>query len=156
MQEFLTTWILRHRRENLHKCSLSGLEGREDLVFYTYPQDTLPPLTKTIVLALEAPLLSKEDADNHLLLIDGTWKHATVMFSQLPKPHLFERRSLPPKLETAYPRRQNDCIDPKRGLASIEALYAAYTLLGRDPQGLLDHYHWKKEFLNKNSFLFYS
>lgn len=156
MQDFPTTWILRHRRENLKKCSLRGLETREDLHFYTYPQDTLPPLLHTIVLAVDAPPLTKEDNQHHLLLIDGTWKHASVMFSRLPQTVPFAARSLPPELRTAYPRRQEDCIDPTKGLASVEALYAAYVVLGRDPSGLLDHYHWKSAFLEKNSFLFYS
>jgi pre-rRNA-processing protein TSR3 len=155
MQEFPITWILRHRRENLKKCSLRGLEGRKDLQFYTYPIDTLPPLDGTIVLSVEAPLLTEADAQRRLLLIDGTWKHASVMFNQLPHPERIEKRSLPPELKTAYPRRQEDCIDPDRGLASIEALYAAYVLLKRNPEGLLDHYHWKKAFLEKNAFLFY-
>jgi pre-rRNA-processing protein TSR3 len=62
-----------------------------------------------------------------------------------------ERRSLPPGLITAYPRKQQDCPDPARGLASVEALFAAYTLMGRDTSGLLDNYYWKEDFLKKNS-----
>jgi pre-rRNA-processing protein TSR3 len=58
-------------------------------------------------------------------------------------------RSLPSHYKTAYPRRQLDCPDPERGLASIEALYAAYSILGRSTDGLLDRYHWKEEFLSQ-------
>jgi len=145
------TIILRHRRENLKKCSLRGLESREDLLFYTYPQDTLPPLESYILLTLDAPELSKDDANFGLFLIDGTWKLSQKMYSQLPTPHLFHKRSLPSYLQTAYPRRQEDCLDPNRGLASVEALFAAYVILGKDPTGLLDHYHWKEEFLKKNN-----
>jgi pre-rRNA-processing protein TSR3 len=151
MLNYPITLIQRHRKENLKKCSLRGLESREDIQFYTYPKDKLPNLSSYIVLALDAPPLSKNDSDHGLLLIDGTWKYAEVMYNQLEKPHLFITRSLPKDLKTAYPRRQDDCIDPERGLASIEALFAAYSILERDTTGLLDFYHWKEEFLQKNS-----
>jgi pre-rRNA-processing protein TSR3 len=41
--------------------------------------------------------------------------------------------------------------DPGNGLASVEALYLAYHLLGRPTEGLLDHYHWAVEFLRINN-----
>jgi len=75
------------------------------------------------------------------------------MYRQLETPHLFTTRSLPIDLKTAYPRRQEDCQDPERGLASVEALFAAYTILGRDTTGLLDFYYWKEDFLLKNPLL---
>jgi hypothetical protein len=40
--------------------------------------------------------------------------------------------------------------DPDNGLASIEALYLAYHILGRPTAGLLDHYHWADAFLEAN------
>jgi pre-rRNA-processing protein TSR3 len=58
-------------------------------------------------------------------------------------------RSLPP-LTTAYPRTSKVRSDPDGGLATIEAIYAAYRLLGRDTAGLLDHYHWAAEFVELN------
>ncbi len=150
---FPPTIILRHRRENLKKCSLRGLETRPDLHFFTYPKEELPSLAGYVLLTLDAPPLSREDAHLGLFLIDGTWRYADTMFRQLKKPHLFEKRSLPSHYHTAYPRRQDDCSEPSRGLASVEALYLAYQLLGRDPAGLLDHYHWKEEFLKHNDSL---
>jgi pre-rRNA-processing protein TSR3 len=60
------------------------------------------------------------------------------------------RSSVPSCFETAYPRRQPDCPDPSKGLASIEALYLAYVILGKPPTGLLDNYYWKELFLEKN------
>jgi pre-rRNA-processing protein TSR3 len=59
-------------------------------------------------------------------------------------------RSLPDMFVTAYPRRQCDCPDQLRGLASVEALYVAYFITGRNTDGLLDNYHWKELFLEKN------
>lgn len=147
------TVIYRHKKENLNKCSLRGLEAREDIQFYTYPTHSLPNLSLYFLLTLDAPLLKTEDAALGIFLIDGTWKHAETMFNQLEKPHLFTVRSLPKEIQTAYPRRQTDCSDPSRGLASVEALFTTYVLLGRDPRGLLDNYHWKNEFLQKNRFL---
>jgi pre-rRNA-processing protein TSR3 len=154
MNLFLPTIILRHRRENLKKCSLRGLEQRPDLQFYTYPKDPLPSLDSYILLTLEAPLLEKEDKEKGLFLIDGTWRHSEVMLSQVKKYNIFQMRSLPKELQTAYPRRQEDCLDPGRGLASIEALYAAYVMMGKDPTGLLDLYYWKNAFLEKNRSFF--
>jgi pre-rRNA-processing protein TSR3 len=146
MIAFPPTLILRHRRENLKKCSLRGLETRNDLQFYSYPlKRHLPDLTNYVVLTLGAAPLAREDADKGLFLIDGTWRYAEKMLHSLPM--TFEVRSLPKGVKTAYPRRQEDCSDPTQGLASCEALYLAYEILGRDPTGLLDHYHWKEEFL---------
>ena len=148
------TIILRHRKENLRKCSLRGLESREDISFYEYPKDTLPSLEGSILLTLDAPEISPKDSSSTLFLIDGTWKYSEVMYNQLERPHLFTKRSLPKGLRTAYPRRQEDCLDPERGLASVEALFAAYYFLGEDTSGLLDFYHWKNEFLEKNRSFF--
>jgi len=53
-------------------------------------------------------------------------------------------------LQTAYPRVSKTYDDPAGGLATIEALYAAYHLMGRPTQGLLDDYHWAEEFLEVN------
>lgn len=142
ISKFQPTIILRHRKENLKKCSLRGLEAREDLQFFTYPTSKLPDLSGYILLAVDAPPLSKEDADSGLFLIDGTWRYAETM----AKPYQnLKKRSLPTTIQTAYPRRQ----EIKEGLASVEALYAAYSILGRETEGLLDHYHWKSQFLDK-------
>ncbi|MDN3509044.1 MAG: hypothetical protein P0S93_03365 [Candidatus Neptunochlamydia sp.] len=151
MNIFPPTTILRHRKENVKKCSLHGLESREDLHFLTYPIDPIPFLENGILLDLDAPPLSKEDRGHSLFLIDGTWKYAAVISRQLPHSEKWIRRNLPPEIKTAYPRKQTDCIDPKRGLASVEALYIAHLILGYQTERLLDHYYWKKEFLRLNS-----
>ena len=142
------TVILRHRRENLKKCSLRGLETRSDLLFYTYPVDPIPDLSGYLLLKVGARPLSEEDAERGLFLIDGTWRLALVMEKQLP--WKLEARSLPPGFRTAYPRRQTECPDPEAGLASVEALYLAHLLAGKSTEGLLDHYHWKELFLSCN------
>ena len=154
MQSFPPTIVLRHRRENLKKCSLRGLEDRTDFLFYTYPSCLLPGLDGYIKLSLDAPPLSREDASCGLFILDSTWRYAETMGRFVDGHALLSSRSLPAKFRTAYPRRQEDCSDPERGLASIEAIYIAYALLGRDTTGLLDNYHWKDDFLAKNDFDF--
>ena len=202
MLSFPPTVILRHRKENLKKCSLRGLEERPDIHFFTYPKDilhggdslrfgrressanpsfeegavwnntapssgeglagfdvaktqrittvqyTLPDLSSYFLLTLDAPPLTKADCELGIFLIDGTWRYAELMQRQLPHPHLFQRRSLPPGFCTAYPRRQEDCPEPSNGLASVEALFLAYSLLGRSTDGILDHFYWKEKFLS--------
>lgn len=144
------TVILRHRRENLKKCSLSGLEEHPDLKFYTYPNDLLPNYSQYLLLKMGAPPLTREDADRGLFLIDGTWRLAQIMEKQLP--WKLEERSLPAGYRTAYPRRQTGCPDPLLGLSSLEALYIAHWILGRRTENLLDRYHWKELFLELNDF----
>lgn len=159
MQSFPPTLIIRHCRENLKKCSLRGLESRPDFQFFTYPSfpKPLPDLKGYILLTLDAPPLTEADSSAGLLVLDGTWRYAQKMEKfvkeSIPADHLIHR-SLPSHYRTAYPRVQNDCIDPTRGLSSIEAIYLCYRLLGRETKGLLDNYHWRELFLLKNDLTF--
>lgn len=151
MQSFPSTVVIRHRLENLKKCSLRGLENRSDFIFFTYPYGDLPDLSSYIILTLDAPPLSEKDHMHGLLLIDATWRYASKMITPfLDQPH-YLYRSLPSIYRTAYPRRQLDCPDPERGLASIEALFLSYQILGRDSSDLLNHYYWKENFLKINN-----
>ncbi len=147
----LKTIIIRHRRENLKKCSLLGLEKRSDMLFLSYPNPQLPSLSSYILLKVGAPPLSIQDKDSGLILLDATWRLAQTMEKEIHLP--VEFRSLPSHFRTAYPRRQTDCPDPERGLASLEALFIAYHVLGRPSDGLLDHYYWKNDFLILNQHL---
>lgn len=150
---FPATVILRHRKENLKKCSLKGLEGRNDFLFLTYPKNELPQLNDYVLLDVEGEPLSASDYGKGLLLIDGTWRYAEKMIKHTLSNQTFLRRSLPGHYKTAYPRCQEGCPLPDQGLASIEALYVAYKLMGRNTAGLLDNYYWKDHFINSN-FLF--
>lgn len=151
MQSFPPSIVIRHRKENLKKCSLKGMESREDFLFFSYPNPILPDLSSYLVLTLNAPPLSSADSSQGLLLLDATWRYAEKMLSFV-KPYVqpSQFRSLPSEYRTAYPREQTDCPNPETGLASIEALYLAYALLGRDVTGLLENYYWKKPFLEIN------
>lgn len=149
---FPATIVVRHRKENLKKCSLRGLENRTDFLFFRYPlHEFLHPLENYILLSLDtSEELSHEDGAMGLLVLDATWRYAQKMEQQMAFPPSIRRRRLPGHLKTAYPRRQQDCLDPSQGLASVEAIACAYALMGRSLDGLLDHYHWKESFIEKN------
>lgn len=151
MSNSLPTIIWRHRKENLKKCSLKNLENRNDLRFFTYPKDELIDISDYIVLAMGAPELTEKDRDSGLFFIDATWKYAEVMQKQLPQKEKVKWRSLPNIYKTAYPRKQTNCPNPKNGLSTLEAIYLSYLIVNKDPTGLLDHYHFKDEFLRINS-----
>jgi rRNA small subunit aminocarboxypropyltransferase len=150
MVEFMSfppTIVIRHTKENPKKCSILPLKGRADVVFFNHPlTGALPDLTNHVRLAAEGPALSADDREHGILLLDGSWRSAGSMtrdFLHVPP------RSLA-GFVTAYPRVSKLGTDPDNGLASIEALYIAYRLLGRDTAGLLDHYRWAAEFLAAN------
>ena len=140
------TIIIRHRKEIRSKCTIWPLRGREDIRIVHYPVRTWPDLTGYIRLAAEGPPLSLADVERGLLLLDGSWRWAGVM-----EKHVLavEPRSLS-GWHTAYPRSSKQGTDPDNGLASIEALFLAYHLLGRPTLGLLDHYLWAEPFLRAN------
>jgi pre-rRNA-processing protein TSR3 len=140
------TVIVRHSHENPRKCSILPLRGRPGLVFLNYPVADRPALEGYVRLAADGPPLSAADAAAGLLLLDGSWRWAASMtrdFAEVPPRSLSGYR-------TAYPRASKLGTDPDNGLASVEALYVAYRLLGRPTVGLLDHYRWAAEFLRLN------
>ncbi len=146
----IPTIIIRHRKENLKKCSLRGLEKNKKILFYSYPNEIvhLPDLSKYILLKMGAPELKIADNKKGLLLIDSTWNYLDKILKIIPDG--IETRSLPKSYISAYPRKQTMCPDPKQGLASIEALYLAYMIMGKDTSNLLDNYYWKDKFLEIN------
>lgn len=144
--DFPPTVIVRHPHENPRKCSVYPLRGRPGIVFLNYPVADPPDLTGYIRLAAEGPELSTADAAAGLLLLDGSWRWAAAMtraFAEVPPRSLHGWK-------TAYPRVSKLGTDPDNGLATVEALVAAYHILGRPIAGLLDHYRWAEEFLQSN------
>lgn len=144
------TVVIRHRLEKLKKCSLKGLENRQDFKFLTYPYTHLPPLSGYVLLQLNAPPLTKKDKNQGLLVLDATWRYAAKMLCSFEGRTDLILRSLPLGYKTAYPRRQLDCPQPEQGLSSAEAIYISYCILERDPVHLLDNYYWKESFLKNN------
>lgn len=145
-ESFPPTIIVRDTHENPRKCSVYPLRGLPGLVFLPHPLQERPPLDNYIRLAAEGPELSAADAEQGVLLLDGSWRWAGKMirdFLDVPPRSLHGYR-------TAYPRVSKQGTDPDNGLASVEALYLAHHILGRPLEGLLDHYHWAAEFLELN------
>jgi pre-rRNA-processing protein TSR3 len=142
------TIIVRHSRENPRKCSILPLRGRPGIVLLGYPLKQSVDWTGYVRLAADGPDLSVADAPSGLLVLDGSWRAAAGMtrhFESIPARALRG-------FKTAYPRQSKLGTDPANGLASVEALYIAHLILGRPTAGLLDHYHWREEFLRANSF----
>lgn len=145
---FPPTIIVRNKKENPKKCSVLPLKGRPDLRFFVFPVSSELDLRGYVRLAADGPPLSAEDRDQGILLLDGSWRAASDMtraYTDVPP------RSLSGYV-TAYPRVSKLGTDPDNGLASVEALYLAYRILGRPTEGLLDHYRWAAEFLARNGF----
>ena len=140
------TVIVRHPRENTKKCSVWPLRDRADLIFLLYPVIERPDLHGYVRLAADGPPLSAADAGAGILLLDGSWRRADAMTRDFAD---IEPRSLS-GWKTAYPRVSKLGTDPDNGLASIEALWIAYHLLGLPTTGLLDHYRWAEAFLAAN------
>ena len=143
---YLPTIIVRNPRENPRKCTVLPLKGRTDLVFLGFPARRRPNLEGYIRLAVLGEELSPGDAEAGILLLDGSWRWASVMNRDF--------LAVPPRslrgYKTAYPRKSKLETDPESGLASVEALFLAYHILGRPTTGLLDHYRWAEEFLRLN------
>lgn len=92
-------------------------------------------------------MLTPDDRYRGLLVLDGTWKLVQPMeaeFCGIPIRTLLPWR-------TAYPRTSKLYEDPAAGLATVEALFAAYVQMGRPTDGLLDDYYWRDRFLELNA-----
>lgn len=141
------TIIVVHPRERRSKCSVEPLRGRPGFRFWTFPDVGPEPLDGYVRLGLGGAPLSVEHRHRGLLLLDGTWRLADRMapsFAALPVVSLGPWR-------TAYPRMSKLFSDPAAGLATIEALFAAYTQMHRDATGLLNDYRWREAFLSANA-----
>jgi pre-rRNA-processing protein TSR3 len=143
------TVIVVHPKERRSKCTILPLRGTPGLRFARSTSVVATgALDGYIRLDVNAPPLSLADADRGLLLLDGTWRWVedlAVPFGSL------EARSIK-GVHTAYPRTTAIGESPDGGLATVEALFAAYRILGRSTNGLLDHYHWVAEFLALNGY----
>lgn len=144
----MDTVIVVHPKERRSKCTILPLRATPGLRFArsTSPHAT-GALNGYVRLTVEAEPLTPADCDRGLLLLDGTWRWVEDLatpFAQL------ETRSIVGVL-TAYPRGAAIGELPRGGLATVEALYAAHRILGRPTSGLLDQYHWAREFLSLNN-----
>ena len=141
------TIIVVHPKERRSKCTVEPLRGRDGFRFWKFPGRGPEPLHNYVRVGLGGPQLTLAQRDVGLLFLDATWRLADRMsadFRDLPI------CSLAP-WQTAYPRTSKLFDDPSAGLATIEALYAAYVQTGRNTAGLLDEYRWRDDFLHRNA-----
>ena len=146
MPNFPPTLFVVHPKERRKKCTVEPLRGREGFSFHKFSDGRVDLLAGYVRIGFGGLLLSSADVASGLLFLEGTWRWSEQMGSDsgdLPV------RSLP-DWTTAYPRVSKTFENPHAGLATIEAVYVAYSILGRDTAGLLDHYHWAEEFLTIN------
>lgn len=153
-------FIVVHARENRRKCSVEPLRLMPRFRFVEFtrregdrielrPKLPASDLDRCVRLGFGAPPLSKADRDRPLLVLDATWRLVAAMerhFASTPV------RSLP-SFATAYPRASKTLVDPVAGLATVEAIYAAFAILGRSTEGILDDYRWREEFLSANALM---
>ncbi len=142
----LPTVILVHPKERRSKCTVAALRGDPRLQFIKYPRRPAD-LSGYVRLGMAGPVLSRADSPFGLLLLDGTWRWAESMEASVAE---VPTRTLP-VLTTAYPRTSKVFDDPQGGLATVEALYVALLILGRDTSGMLDHYAFAEQFLAQNA-----
>lgn len=141
--------VLRHFRENVKKCSLRFLHDNPNFEFIKAKPPFEFDATGYTLLEIDAPQISPADLGRPVLLLDSTWH----LLPQLRRgiTGKFVPRSLPSALKTAYPRKSKVFCDPSRGLATIEALYAALRLMGdTDFGGILENYRFAEDFLSTN------
>ncbi len=139
--------ILRDPRESVKKCSLTPLRGKPGVTFVGYHPDRRLDAGGRVLLHPEGEELGPADAGRGLFLIDCAWRRLPSLLRTVDGEPV--QRSLP-RLETAYPRKSNFFDDPEVGLASIEALYAAVSIMFGPHAELLESYRWASEFLDKN------
>lgn len=144
--DYPPTVVVVHQKERRSKCTVEPLRKRSDMLFYRYPLRQRLQLQNYVRLAMDGPHLSTADRGRGLLILDATWRLVAPMVVDFRD---VEPRSLPPA-RSAYPRTSKISTDPLGGLATVEAVYLAYVLLGRDPAGLLNDYRWSQEFLRIN------
>ena len=148
MTAALDILIVHDPREPAKKCSLTPLRGMPGVLFVPVRGSERVDGTGRIWLHPDGEELKPTDRGRGLLLVDCTWHRLPKLSARIDGEPV--RRRLP-RLVTAYPRRSKLARDPERGLASVEALYAATALLDGPRPELLVGYRWSAEFLAANS-----
>jgi pre-rRNA-processing protein TSR3 len=140
--------ILRDPRESAAKCSLTPLRGLPGIEFVAYHPERRLAAGERVLLHPEGEPIGPADRGRDLLLIDCSWRRVPSLLRTVDG--RLHRRALPP-LVSAYPRRSKTFADPERGLASVEALFAAMALLDGPRPELLRAYRWRASFLAANA-----
>ncbi len=152
--------IVQDYKENLRKCTAVALRKLDGFDFIRLskprPREEAPELPRGLLLDIDGPVLTPADrpflaADGRVIVFDASWarvssleRRVTTCDTNLP------RRSLPPSLRTAYPRRSKLFDDPGGGLATVEAIFTVTALLCIPRPEILEGYRWATDFLSLN------
>ncbi|MBI5365733.1 MAG: hypothetical protein HZA54_01745 [Planctomycetes bacterium] len=143
-------------REQPQKCTVAPLRGRPDVILHRYHVEEPIRLEARWLLHPDGVPLDRfarsaeAVACTRLGVIDTTWRRVEGVLRRIVAPAPPARLAIPPGFVTAYPRRSKIVEDPEAGLASVEAIFLAAALLGHYDETLLEHYHWRAEFLARN------
>jgi pre-rRNA-processing protein TSR3 len=154
--------IVQDFKENRRKCTARPLEGVAGIecLRLRRPRPGEPPaaIPGGIWLDVGAPPLAAEDralleGGGRVIVLDASWARVDPLSHRLrvAEGARAERRSLPGRLVTAYPRRSKLREDPPAGLATVEAVFAVTVVLGEPRPELLEGYRWAPEFLRLNA-----
>jgi pre-rRNA-processing protein TSR3 len=143
----LDVLILRDPRESTRKCSLTPLRGMPGVRFVGHVKGRRVDGRGRILLHPDGEPITEADAGRGLLVLDCAWRRVPELVAQVDGDP--PRRRLP-ALSTAYPRKSRAFEDPERGLASVEAIYAALAILGDVRPEILEGYRWAERFLAAN------
>jgi len=141
--------VIRHSRVNKRQCSLTPLEGREDLEFHTEGCIGKLDLNGSVLLHPDGEPLTGADKGKRIVLADACWKKAMKIVAQIEEGYAVERRGIT-GFSTAFPRTNGLKGDPINGMRSCECLFVIKLILGERDDSLLDGYYFKDVFLERN------
>ncbi len=155
--------VLQDHKENRRKCTVEPLRAVQGVELRRLrqprPRERPTDVPPGVLLEVdsEAPELRADDlrepaTEARCLVLDATWARVPSLRRRLvldPQRHV--RRSLPPGLVTAYPRRSKLYEDPGSGLATVEAIFAVSVIFGEPRADFLRSYVWRGVFLERNS-----
>lgn len=147
--------ILMDRKENPRKCTILPQKERADFTirYFAGPRP-IPAFAADCLLHIDGEDMAAiaRGTVHSVALIDCNWKKVEGALQKVVRP-LPRLVRIPDGFETAYPRRNLEGKDPPTGLATIEALFIAGAFLGEWDDTILDKFHFKREFLERNQAL---
>ena len=150
--------VLLDHGETPNKCTIAPLAYRDDFsIRKLSSQPHLAPLTSDYLLhpdGISISDLTRESRPYSLAAIDCVWRRLGPIIATIEAP-LPRHIAIPPGFITAYPRRSHPSniktnVDPASGLATIEAIFIAATLLGHWGPTLLSEYFFGERFVEIN------
>lgn len=157
--------VLLDHGETPNKCTIAPLAYRDDFnIRKIASQPHLAPLASDYLLHPDGISIAAVPRHSHsysLAAIDCVWRRLSPILETIEAP-LPTPLAIPPGFVTAYPRRSHPSnsktnVDPASGLATIEAIFIAATLLGHWDPTLLSEYFFGARFveINRKAFALY-